>query len=422
MTMSKKRNKWYKLDNAAKIFPPTANNNDPKVFRFACELYEEINEKDLQTALENTLEEYPLFLSSLKKGLFWYYLETSNIKPKVSKEQNTVCDRMDYDLLFRVSYYKKRINLEVNHALTDGTGTLYFLKNLVANYLIIHNKIKTRIMLDKVSLYEKESDSFEKYYKKAKKIRISKKEKAFNLKGKKYPENRLKIIEGIVPTKDVLKLAKKYNTTVTVYLTSVLIKSISDTMSLKEKRKPIVVTIPVNLRKYFKSDTARNFFNTITVSYKSTGETDNLTDIIEKVHMQFKTKLTKENLDHQMNSLALLENIFIIRLVPVFIKDIVLKYFYMRSRKEQTIALSNIGVIDMPEELQKYINLFDVFASTDCTQLCMCSYLDNMVLSFSSHFTNTEIQKNFFTELTSQNIAVIINDNVVEEDDYEEVL
>ena len=420
--MTRKDKKWYKLDNAGKIFPPTSNRRDPKVFRFACELYEDIEEETLQKALDKTLEEYPLFLSSLKKGLFWYYLESSNVYPKVTKEENIICDRLDNELLFRVSYYRKRINLEVYHALTDGTGTLYFLRSLVANYLIIKHKIKKQIIMDTTSLYEKEADSFEKYYKRSKKIKIPKNARAYNLSGNKYPEDRLKVIEGIVSTSDILKLAKRNHTTVTVYLTSILIKSIGSTMSIKDKRKPVVVTIPVNLRKYFKSNTARNFFNTITVDYKFNDSNDNLEEIIKNIDKQFKMKLTKEHLDQQMNSLAVLENVFVIRLVPVFIKDLVLKYFHARSRKEQTIALSNVGIVEMPSELQSYIKLFDVFASTDSMQICMCSYLDNMLLSFTSHFIDTEIQKNFFKELTKEHIKVTINTNVVEDNGYEEVL
>ncbi len=422
MLMTRKDKKWYKLDNAAKIFPPTSNRKDPKVFRFACELYEDIEEEILQKALDKTLEEYPLFLSSLKKGLFWYYLESSNVYPKVKKEENIVCDRIDNDLLFRVSYYRKRINLEVYHALTDGTGTLYFLRSLVTNYLIIKHHIKKQIIIDTTSVYEKESDSFEKYYKRSKKIKIPKNTRAYNLSGNKYPEDHLKVIEGIVSTSAILSLAKKYGTTVTVYLSSILIKSIGTTMSIKDKRRPVVITIPVNLRKYFKSNTARNFFNTITVEYKFNEDNDSLEEIIKSVDQQFKTKLTKEHLDYQMNSLAVLENVFIIRLVPVFIKDLVLKWFHDRARKEQTIALSNVGIVEMPSELQSYIKLFDVFASTDSMQICMCSYLDNMLLSFTSHFIDTEIQKNFFKELTKEHIKVTINTNVVEDNGYEEVL
>ena len=46
--MKVKNKKWYKLDNAAKIFPPNATRKDPKVFRFSCELYEDIDKKILQ--------------------------------------------------------------------------------------------------------------------------------------------------------------------------------------------------------------------------------------------------------------------------------------------------------------------------------------------------------------------------------------
>lgn len=420
--MKVKNKKWYKLDNAAKIFPPNATRKDPKVFRFSCELYEDIDKKNLQNALDETLEEYPVFLSSLKRGLFWYYLETSSVKAIVEEEQNTICDKMDKELLFRVSYYKKRINLEVNHALTDGTGTLAFLKSLVSNYLIEKYKIKSKIIIDKASIHEKEIDSFEKYYEKSKKLTFPKGKKAYNLKGEVYPENQLKVIEGLASTDKVKKLAKQHNTTVTAYLISVLIKSIGATMSLKEKRKPVIITVPVNLRNYFKSNTVRNFFNTITIEYKFKADNDNLEQIIESVNKQLKESLTKEKLSEQMNALALLENIFIIRVVPVFIKDIVLKFFHKQSRKEQTIALSNIGIVDMPEKLQPYIKLFDVFTSTDCTQLCMCSYLDNMTLSFTTHFIDSEIEKNFFKELSEQDVEIIINTNVVEDESYEEVL
>ena len=121
-----------------------------------------------------------------------------------------------------------------------------------------------------------------------------------------------------------------------------------------------------------------------------------------------------------MNGLALFENIFIIRLVPVFIKDIVLKISYMLSRRYHTMTFSNIGIVTMPEVFEKYIDYFDVFASTDGMQACMCSYKDSLMVSFTSHFINAEIEKNFFRTLTGNDIKVTINANIVEEDDIDE--
>ena len=68
----------------------------------------------------------------------------------------------------------------------------------------------------------------------------------------------------------------------------------------------------------------------------------------------------------------------------------------------------------MPQIYEEYIDYFDVFISTATIQLCMCSYQDKMVMSFTSQFVNSEIEKNFFRYLTNQNVEVVINSNKME--------
>lgn len=411
--------RWYKLENAAKIFPPTSTKNDTKVFRFYVELNEYIEQKYLDRALEKTLKEFPLFRSTLKKGFFWYYLETSNLKPEVKEECNIPCEELNDGLLFRVSYYKRRINVEVNHALTDGTGTLNFLKVLVCNYESIKNKVSKDLIVDDISVVEREKDSYKKYYRKEKLFQKNETKKAYSINSKTYPENGLKIIELIMSTKEVLSLSKKTGKTLTEYFTTLLIKSISETMSIKEKKRPIVIAVPVNLRNYFPSNTARNFFNVINIEYKFEND-DEFDEILENVSKQFKEKLTKDELKKSMNKLANLENIFIIRLVPIFIKDLVLKYFHYDSNRNKTMSLSNIGVVKVPEELEKHINLFGVFISTDSISSCMCTYKDKMVLTFTSHFIDHEIEKNFVRFLTAQGIEITVNTNIIGEEESNE--
>ena len=130
---------WRKLDNAALAFPLVTGKNDTRVFRFYCELKENVKPELLQAALEKTMEKYPLFQMVLRKGLFWFYLEHRDIRPIVKEEKKPPCSRLyvpdKKNLLFQVSYYEKRINFEVFHALTDGTGAMHFLQELVINYL-----------------------------------------------------------------------------------------------------------------------------------------------------------------------------------------------------------------------------------------------------------------------------------------------
>ena len=410
-----KNKRWYKLDNAGKIFPPTTDQYDTKTFRFSVALKEDIDKDTLLEALKETLKDYPIFHSTLKKGFFWYYLEESDQKPRVMQEERIPCDYM-YGLLYKVTYYKKRISLEVSHALTDATGTLAFLKALTANYLKIKYDIKNIPVMDTASTVEKSDDSFEKYYKRA---RIHKKKierKSYKIKGQDYPENRIKIIEGLMSTDKILKLAKKHNTTMTIYLTGLLIDSIGKQMTMREKKRPVYITVPVNLRKYFPSKTIRNFFNTISVSYKFKDDYT-FEDIINSVSKQFEENLTKEALNDKMSDMVLLENIFILRVIPRFIKDMVLKYSFELTRKMHTMTLSNIGIIDMPEVFDGYIDYFDVFASTDGIQACLCSYKDKLMISFTSHFVNSEIEKNFFRALSDENIEIDINTNVFDEED-----
>ena len=390
--------KWYRLDNAAKIFPPSKNKYDSKIFRFSVSLKEEIDKNILEQALIKTLEEYPIFKSILKRGLFWYYLEESDINVSVEEEHIRPCSEFTSNALFQVTYYKKRINLEVNHALTDGTGTLMFLKSLVAYYLDTSTK-------------ESSLDSFRKF--KTGKIRkaLSSRGVAYQIKDEKYVENNLKIIEGIANVNDLLNLAKKYNVTLTVFLTSVLIKSIGETMNIKSRKRPIVIVVPVNLRKYYPTYTVRNFFSAVNISYKYNGE--DIEDIIKVVNEEFKKNLDEDNIKNKMNNMAILEDIFILRLIPIFIKDLILRYVYKLTDYEKTIALSNIGVINMPGVYEDYIDYFDVFISTSTIQLCMCSFKNKILLSFTSQFINSEIEKNFFRYLTKEGINIIINTNKI---------
>ncbi|MDY4633370.1 MAG: alcohol acetyltransferase, partial [Dorea formicigenerans] len=66
--MEKGYSKWRKLDNAALAFPLVTGKDDTRVFRFYCELKEEVDPELLQQALDETMEKYPLFQAVLRKG------------------------------------------------------------------------------------------------------------------------------------------------------------------------------------------------------------------------------------------------------------------------------------------------------------------------------------------------------------------
>ena len=62
---------WRNLDNAAKMFSAASSPKDTRVFRFYCVLKEKIDGSILKMALDQTIQKYPVFLSVMRKGLFW---------------------------------------------------------------------------------------------------------------------------------------------------------------------------------------------------------------------------------------------------------------------------------------------------------------------------------------------------------------
>ena len=262
-----KKTQWHKLDNAAKIFPANTDQRDTKVFRFSCELYEAVDSCILQNALEKTLKKFPYYCSILKRGLFWYYLEHTERKPTVHIENKRPCAPLYFPnrktLLFDISYFQNRINLEVHHVLSDGSGALLFLKTLVFYYLLEkHSDVLSQqeISFEETTDAEKSTDSFLKYFKKEKNKSAEKSAFAHHIKAEKIEIGQMGVIEGCVSVKSIIALSRKYQATVTEFIVALWIYSIYEGMSIAEQKKPVVISVPVNLRSYFPSESTRNFF------------------------------------------------------------------------------------------------------------------------------------------------------------------
>ncbi|MBU5257321.1 hypothetical protein [Tissierella praeacuta] len=415
--------KWTKLDNASKLFPAIANNKDTKVFRLSCELYEDVDPIVLQKSLDLTIESFPLYKSVLRRGAFWYYFEYSDIKPTVSIEDTPLCApiyiKNQKNLLFRVSYYNKRINVEIFHSLTDGAGLIWFMEILIYHYMTIKYKdiFKDNMpkLNHKASISQKLDDSFWKNYNgedSPHKIKGRKYSNAYYIKGSRITENRMMLIEGAMSVKSVLDIAHEYNTTLTVFLASLLIYSIYKEMPANRKKRPIVLSVPINLRPYYASATARNFFSTMDVGYSFANGKADFKEIIDSVNESFKRGLTKEQLDRKLNHLMSLEKNPFTRIIPLPLKDLFLRIANRLNDKKVTSSISNVGKIIMPKEFDSYIRQFSICVSARRPLVTLCTYGDRMVISFTSPFEETDIQKTFFQFLSEREIEIEITSNL----------
>ena len=409
--MEKRYSGWRKLDNAALAFPLVTGKNDTRVFRFYCELKEAVRPEILQEALDQTMEKYPLFQAVLRKGLFWFYLERRDIRPVAREETKPPCSRLyipdKKSLLFEVTYYQNRINFEVYHALTDGTGAMNFLLELVQNYLILAvpeaglPRISTE---EKITAGDQEEDSFSQYYTSDSPKTKKKKPSAVRLKGEKLAHNEMQILEVAVPVKEILERARFYGASVTAFLSAVFICAIHEEIPRSRQKKPVALMVPVNLRNYFPSQSMGNFFFFFEVGC-TFSENTTFQEVLDHVKKQFETELVKEKIAEHMNGYVKLEKNPVIRAVPLEVK----RYFLMAGAelgsRSITSVYSNIGVIRLPEKYQDYIERFGFFASTDSMQLCSCSYGDELLLGFTSKIPDDSIQRNFLKILKREGIS-----------------
>lgn len=420
-----KNNRWYELDNAAKIIPSTTVGADTRVFRICCELREEVREDILQHALDKTIREYPHFNCILKRGLFWYYLEASSRRAVVCKENLPPCSMLyrkgGKNLLYRLFYYKKRISLEMFHVLTDGTGAFVFFKSIVSNYLIERYDLDPDAKLeDPSSIKEKEGDAFSHFYSEKKKKNWLKEKlpgKAYRLKGEKDENLEIQLLEGTVSVKKLLGKAREYHTTIAVLVTAVYMEAIMQEMTVRERKYPVVISVPVNLRNYFPSHTTRNFFGVINVPFYPQNYDGTIEGIVESVRQSFGELLSEEQIFKTMNGYAALEHNRAVKLVPLFLKDLGIRGISTLMQKGVTSTVSNVGKVEMPEKLVPFIEKFSSYMSTNRVQMCISSFQDKLTFGVTSAFTDHTMIMHFFRRLVDLGIPVelaVTGDNAQE--------
>lgn len=417
--------RWYKLDNAAKIFPSVSNRGRTNVFRLSFEMKEEVDPLILQHALEQTIKRFPMLNVRLRKGMFWYYFEDNDQTPKVEEENPYICRmfeglRDNNGFKFRLSYFDKRISLETFHSLTDGTGALEFLKSIVYTYLELQDITisASNILTEEVEMINEESlDYFNLHYN-AKLKNTRKEVKALQFKSPQYEDDWLGVIIGTADVKQIKDLSKKYDCTITELLGANIIYSAFKSIHLFEsKDKPFALFIPVNLRRFFPSKTLRNFSLYVRTMIKFTQDLT-FEEVLTTVKQDMKDELQKEKLQTRFTSTVRTERNIVMRLAPRVIKEIALKIGYkLLADSINSFSFSNLGSFDLPKEMKEHIEkvIFTTGASRKTPMnLGVISFNNKIVMTFSSFLIDRSLQKEFFRFLSNEGVDIVIENNELE--------
>lgn len=411
---------WRRLDNYAKLFPLASTKDYKTVFRISVVLKDEIDPDLLEKSVKIALNKFKFFKVRMRKGIFWNYFETNNKMPLITEESEYPCKFIDLplnnDYLFRVTYFDCKINLDIFHCLTDGNGALDFLKEITYNYIEMRylGNASTSRAKEREIKYNSEDSYSKNYDKKIKAKRDSK--RAYNLSGRVLPPGVVAVTHEFMSSSKVREMAKANGASVTQFLTSCLIFAIHEVgVKPDRSRKEVRIQVPVNLKKYFPSETSSNFFSYIDVNV-DTNKEETFYKILEKVKQEFKDKLQEDELLKTIAVNLRLTNNLALRIVPLFLKKLVVSYVHREYRRYNTTTLSNIGRIGMMLEYKPYIDKFLLLIAPEdiekikCT---ICAYEDIMVFSFASVLESKKVEMKFKEILEGFGITVEIDGNEV---------
>jgi len=389
------------------------------VFRLSAELTEPVDPKILQAAADAVLPRFPSFRVRLARGAFWYYLEQQNKPFRIEEDIHPGCRRiMKDDFLFRVSFRDAWIALEVFHAVTDGAGALVFLKTLIAEYLEqLHPGLKIppeHGVKDRGELpHEGElEDSFRRHYR-VKPRRQSLGLRSFRLKGSPLPNKESSQITGILSTDALKTRCAEAGVRVSEYLSAVYLYALAEVQKAQGRsRKPVRLSLPVDLRKYYGSRTLRNFTLYITPGIEPQLGEYSFEEILHQVHHLMRYELNTKYLSEVFSSHVSFERNMLIRLLPLSVKNRMISLGYGRiGKKRVSGSLSNLGQVELPEAMAPYIRRFGFQLGANGsirTNCAVISYGKTTSVTFTRTIRQTEAEGEFFRFLVKQGIGVSV--------------
>ena len=407
----------FSPDLAGMMFAASGTPRDNEVMRCGFALREDINIAHLQQAVEDLQPRFPSFYLSLRRGFFQDFLEPLAHCNIVHPDDDKPCHPMAFakhEPLLRVLHGKRRITVELSHVLSDGCGTVVFVQTLLARYLQLGGVDMTHSGLPALDEPPRPAELVDSYRANFTKRREKPPTDRLACQYYQYRAPKAKgyigVTHGEIPVNDALVQAKAHGLTLTDYLIAVYFCAFYQAdPRARHSRKPIQLTIPVSLRKFYQSESLRNFsLYANMLLHPRAGENYTLADVIEAMRGQLAAASTKEEMHRRLCANVAMADNPLVRCVPHALKRRVIRLGH-HMLGEGTSALSNLGAIVLPPCLNEHVSSLEFAVSpSPCSRLQCMVYSCQGVLHvvFSSNTKQSEVQQAFFRILQEKGLTV----------------
>ena len=413
---------WYKMDNASVMYTSMQKDEFSAIYRFSAVMTQPVDPQALQRAIDRVLPRFPGFRSKIKRGFFWHYFEPNRapgpfLREDVAEPCRPVRFREDNHYLVRFFYYDRRISVEVFHAISDGSGTLTFLRCLLAQYLRETGvEIPEFVNLDEKSTFDEWEDAYSRYATKTCKAQPLERH-VYQNKGTAEPFYTFNVTMGFVPVDQIRARAKELGISVTEYLSAVLMFVLMEKQKREHpwKEKKVALSVPVNLRGYFPTKTLRNFILTVQPWIDPSLGEYTFEEVAQRIHCYMRLHCAPQETRAAFSRHVKLQNNPLLKLVPVFLKAPIMSLSYqLRGTDPYSAIFSNPGVFRVPPEMQPHIHHMEAVlgqATVPRAHLAAISYGNILTLTFSGTMKESELERDFFRFLVKEGIPVHIESN-----------
>ncbi|MDR2833187.1 MAG: hypothetical protein LBV67_05690 [Streptococcaceae bacterium] len=383
--------KEFEVDVVGQYYAGTVTKKHRGEFSITVNLNEELNLAVLTQASRQLGEKFPFVVGKLCPTFFSYTYKIINkpLKPIPAGKKN--------DQLLIIFYGKNYFEVEVSHLLFDGRTLSKITRELTLLYFEILDGVEIKGIHEKFTPKSLE-DSYKEYTGRMH-VEVAEKSKEVNAYQPPFsPVAKTKTTHFRLSASLLKHEAKKHQVTISECLMALIFVSLKVERAHFKQDKPIISMIPIDIRRFFPSQTMRNFVGAVNITMK---ETDDFEVMLQQIHQDFK-KINKANIYHDFAQHQ--QMIDKARFVPRKLIDLYMKKYQKIEAKYITIGLSNLGKIDLPVDITERLSSmnFNIALDEDSPYFFSCvSVGDVLTLSMSSKVDDAvlikELKENFQT-------------------------
>ena len=346
--------RWTKTDTASIMFSALTTKRWGRTFRFTAVMKDPVDADTLRRAADDVLPHYPNMCLSLRRGFFWCYQTVSEapaqIRPEAARPLLPITSRYKGLPDLRLTYAGNEVSLESSHCIGDGKGIMRVFEEVLSRYTALQHG-ETAPYTPFLSREKTQENACDTYYKKGGVRDTLRSEQAFHF-AETYEPDFIRLLFAETDEAAVVDLAHARNMTVTEYLCAVLILGVVRAAG-KPINEPVTVAVPVDLRRFFPTETVRNFSIQTYLSFDPAGRTDwTLDEVCGATYGKLRETLTRDRLQLTLNKFGALKFNPVLRIVPYVFKRPVLMRSQTVSHATVTTIFTNLGHRPLPDTLK----------------------------------------------------------------------